>query len=169
MNLHTWQLLLTNLLLALGLNVTFSPQSNDDCPDSDKYSSGKSLSIEINNKRYVIYEAINEARDDRFLVIDYGSYCRTNKKSLLSTESRSGYATNFIKKSPNGFCCSFEYGNRYHYEYELYFRHVRGEFYLYKVIKKASDLAKTNSGQRKTVIPVNNLRFDIFDIKSYIK
>ncbi|QKZ11222.1 hypothetical protein [Spirosoma sp. KUDC1026] len=169
MNIHTWQLLLTNILLALGLNVIFFPQSNDDCPDPDKYSPEKSLSIEINNKRYVIYEAINESRDDRFLVINYGSYCRTNKKSLLSTESRSGYATNFIKKLPNGFCYSFEYGNRYHYEYELYFRNIRGDFYLYKVIKKTADLSKNSPRQKITTIPVNNLSFDVFNVGSYLQ
>lgn len=64
---------------------------------------------------------------------------------MLSTSQVEGYATNFIKKSKNGFFYSFEYGSRYHYEYIFYFKFINSNFYLYKVVEKYSDLSSPNA------------------------
>ncbi|WP_326983916.1 hypothetical protein VUJ46_05080 [Chryseobacterium sp. MYb264] len=140
-------------------------ERKNSCPDKDNYFIRNSLKY---NSEFSMYEYVNKKSEDRFILINKNSNnCFINKNSLLSTNEIENYATNFIKRTKNGFYYSFEYGNRYHYEYEVYFEYVNGDFYLNQIVQKFSDLANPNSIRTKR-IPVSKIKFILFDIHEYL-
>ncbi|WP_114820656.1 hypothetical protein [Chryseobacterium sp. KLBC 52] len=154
-------------ILVFSITLAQCQEKTNSCPDENKFFIRNNTELKFDKKDFNIYESINKENEERFIVINSNGKCIINTKSLLSTDEVEGYATNFIRKTKNGFYYSFEYGNRYHYEYELYFKYLKGKFYLFKVIQKFSDLANPNSVKAKT-INVSNKQFSLFDIHNYL-
>lgn len=151
-------------IIILGTSLFHCQQKNNDCPDEKKFFIRNNVSF---NKKINISEYVERDTEKRFIVIKDGSKCFVNYNTLLSTEDVEGYATNFIKTNPNGFYYSFEYGNRYHYEYQVYFKYLKDNFYVYKVIQKFSDLANPNSLSSKNYSP-KKIKFNQFDIHNFL-
>lgn len=138
-----------------------------ECPNKENFFIRHNLKLNIDNSVFNIYESISKNDEKRFIVINSDNKCIINKNSLLSIDNVEGYATNFIKKTSKGFYYSFEYGNKYHYEYELYFEYTNGIFNLSKIVQKFSDLSNPNSLKSKT-INISNKNFSSFNIYDYL-
>ncbi len=154
-------------ILVFSISLVQCQEKNNGCPDENNYLIRNNLQLQIDNRDFNIYESISKKNEKRSIVIQTGNKCIMNVKSLLSTDEVEGYATNFIRRDKDGFYYSFEYGNRYHYEYELHFKYIKGKFYLFKVIQKFTDFADPNSVKTK-LIDIPNKQFEFINIKDYL-
>lgn len=139
-----------------------------ECFDNKEFNVRNEVEVCLSKKKWKIFEIVSIEGEKHFITILGGNKCTVNKTSLLSINEVEGYATNFIKKTAKGFYYSFEYGSKYHYEYDFYFKFINTNFYLYKVVEKLSDLSKPDSQKIKTKA-VKNIPFELVNIHSYIK
>lgn len=154
-------------VLILSVSLAQCQKQDYHCPNENQYIFKNNIFLKIKKKKFSIYESIHKNNEQRFIVINSNSKCEINPNSLLSINDVEGYATNFIRKTKNGFYYSFEYGNRYHYEFDLYFKYVKDEFYLYRVVRKFSDLANPISIKSEN-FNISNKQFSSFNIHDYL-
>ena len=138
------------------------------CFDDKEFNIRNEIELRLQKEKWKIFEIVPNEEESHFIAIQNKYKCIVNKKALLSINEVQGYATNFIKAIPNGFYYSFEYGSRFHYEYDFYFKVINKEFYLYKVVERYSDLLKPNK-QKVKVKAVKNIPFEQMNIRSYIR
>lgn len=165
-------------LSVLFLSVSFIGKKcdqNDTCKDvlkNSDYLRKDSLWGKINNKDYVVYEIMhNENETDRFLLLSINNKFTCNHNSLLNTNDYQGYSTNYIRKEKDGFSFSIEYGSRYYYNYEFYFKFENNKFYLKKMSETTFDKAnpkESGSKNKKMKMIKSKISFEKFNIHNYI-
>ena len=126
------------------------------------------IEFKASNIKYKIFEVVNKKTNERFIEITQNKRPVVNKKSLLNPSIVEGYATNFIRRTKQGFYYSFEFGNRHHYEYEFHFKLIKNDYFLYKVKKSYVDMANPSSS-KVSIIPVNAIKFTSYDVSNYTK
>lgn len=144
----------------------------DQCKDvlnDSTYIKEKKINGKINGKEYLVFEIKNRENEyDRFLLLNINSSFICNHHSLLNTNDFQGYSTNYLKLQKDGFSYSIEYGSRYYYNYEFYFKFIKNNFYLKKMEIKSFDRANPKKIQSKNKIITSKVSFERFNIENYL-
>ena len=157
--------ILFSLLLCAPL---LAKTQTNKCFDEKEFHIRHEIEMYQAKVNWKVLELVSIKDEKHYIAITNSSECFINKNSLLSTNEVEGYATNYIKKNRNGFSYSFEYGSRYRYDYILNFKFINGNFYLYKIVEKYSDLSNPNTQKIRSKL-IKNISFEWVNIHSYIK